>query len=151
MRCQLRNRTDFLIYCPMFYTWHPKNKRTNTMCSQILVIVFPDYMILHLSLLLYIYCENVEREIYATRPLRDHIGLNVNVIFGVRYTDLRGLPSGILVCTRCPLRPPCAPTIIRIHALGVFNQSMLGFVTRRNKSILRLLSKHFRVSENFPF
>jgi len=37
----------------------------------------------------------VEREIYATRPLRDQIGLNVNAIFGVRYIDFRGLPSGI--------------------------------------------------------
>ena len=54
-------------------------------------------MILHLSLLLYIYCENVEREIYAMRPLRDHIGLNVNAIFGVMCTDLRGLTSGILL------------------------------------------------------
>ena len=38
-----------------------------------------------------------KEEIYATRPLRDHIRLNVNAIFGVRYSDLRGLPSGILL------------------------------------------------------
>ena len=54
-------------------------------------------MILHLCLLLYIYCENEEREIYATQPITDHIGPNVNAIFGVRYTDLRGLPFGILL------------------------------------------------------
>ena len=65
--------------------------------SKILVLVIPDYMIRHLSLLLYIYCENVERKIYATRPLIDNISLNVNAIFGVRYIDLRGLPSGILL------------------------------------------------------
>ena len=50
------------------------------------MLVILDYLILHLSLLLYNYCENVEREIYATRPLRDHIGMRVNAIFGVRYT-----------------------------------------------------------------
>ena len=93
------------------------NKRVNPILLYILVLDIPDYMLLHLSLLLCIYCENVEREIYETRPLRDHIGLNVNAIFGVRYTDLRGLPSGILLrkvlslendrakknSTRCPL------------------------------------------------
>ena len=62
-----------------------------------LVLVILDYLILHLSFLLYIYCENVEREINAQRPLRYQIGLNVNAIFGLRYTDLRGLPSGILL------------------------------------------------------
>jgi len=38
----------------------------------------------------------MEREKKTTLLLRDHIGLNINAIFGVRYTDLRGLPSGIL-------------------------------------------------------
>ena len=74
-----------------------KNKRINTILPYILLLVIPDYLILHLICLLYIYYENVERKIYATRPLRDHIRLNVNAIFGVRYTDLRGLPSGILL------------------------------------------------------
>ena len=54
--------------------------------SYILVLVIPGYMILHLSLFIYIYCVHVEREIYGTRPLREQIGMNVNAIFGVRYT-----------------------------------------------------------------
>ena len=29
-------------------------------------------------------------------PLGDYIGMNISTIFGVRYTDLRGLASGIL-------------------------------------------------------
>ena len=59
------------------------------------------------------------------RPFRHPIRLNLSAIFGVRYTDFRGLPSGLLLrkvlslennratknSTRCPLRPPCAPTI----------------------------------------
>ena len=66
--------------------------------------------------------------IITTRPLRDLIGLNVWTIFRVRPTDLRGLPSGILFRkvwnnksnatknnTRCPLRPPCSPTISCVH------------------------------------
>ena len=71
------------------------NKHINTILPYILVLVIPDYLILHLSLLSHVYCENVEREIYAARPLRDHISLNANAIFGVRYTYFRGLPSGI--------------------------------------------------------
>ena len=74
-----------------------KNKRINKILPYILLLVIPDYMILHLALLLYIYFENVEREIYATRPLRHYIRLNVNAIFEVRYTDFRRLPSGILL------------------------------------------------------
>ena len=82
----------------MFCTWLlPINKRINTILPYILVLVISDYLILHLSLLSHIYCENVEREIYAARPLRDQISLNVNAIFGVRYTDFRGLPSGLLL------------------------------------------------------
>ena len=84
MRCQLRNRTDFLYIVQCFGYGFLNNKRINTILSYILVLVIPDYMILHISLLLYIYCENVEREIYATRPFRDNIGLNVNAIFGMR-------------------------------------------------------------------
>jgi len=64
--------------------------------AKLLVLVIPDYLMLHLRLLLYSYRENVEREIDATGPLRDHIGLDIIAIFGVRYTDLRGLPSEIL-------------------------------------------------------
>ena len=75
----------------------PINKHINTILPYILVLVIPDYLILHLSLLSPIYCENVEREIYAARPLRELISLNVNAIFGVRYTDFRGLPYGILL------------------------------------------------------
>jgi len=84
----------YVIQC--FLLGFPKNKRINTILSQILVLVIRDYMILHSSLLLYIYCDNLEIYIYAMRPLRDHKELNVNAIFGVRYTDLKGLPSGIL-------------------------------------------------------
>ena len=73
------------------------NTHINTILPYILVFVIPDYLILHVSLLSHIYCENVERDIYAARPLRDHISLNVNAIFGVRYTDFRGLASGILL------------------------------------------------------
>ena len=73
------------------------NKHINTILPYILVLVIPDYLILHLSLLSHIYCKNVGREIYAARPLREHISLNLNAIFGVRYTDFRGLPSGILL------------------------------------------------------
>ena len=47
-----------------------KNKRINKILPHILVLVIPDYFILHLSLLLYSYCKNVEREIYTTGPLR---------------------------------------------------------------------------------
>ena len=57
--------------------------------AKILVLVIHDYFILHLSLLLYIYCENVEREKMQR--------LNVNAILGVRYTDLSGLPSGFFL------------------------------------------------------
>ena len=65
----------------------------NMILLHILVLVIPDYLILHLSLLLYSYCENVES---LCGPLWDHIGMDISAIFGVRYTDLRGLPSGIL-------------------------------------------------------
>jgi len=60
--------------------------------------------------------------IYLKRPHRTECNCN----FGVRYTDVdvRGLPSGLFVrkiwgsenkrattnSTRCPRRPPCAPT-----------------------------------------
>ena len=73
------------------------NKHINKILPYVLVLVIPDYLIIHLSLWSYIYCENMAREIYAARPLRDHISLNVNANFGVRYSDLRGLPSGMLL------------------------------------------------------
>ena len=70
-------------------------KKVKVSIPEILVLAIPDYFILRFSFLLYIYCENVEREINATRSLRYH--LNVSAIFGVSYTDLEGLPSGILI------------------------------------------------------
>ena len=73
-----------------------KNKRFNRILPQLLVLVIPYYLILHLILLLYNYCENMEREIYTTGPLKDIFGVDISAIFGVRYNDLRGLPSGIL-------------------------------------------------------
>ena len=85
--------TDLFYFVQCFASGILKNKRINKILPQILVLVIPDYVILHLSVLLYSYCEHVEREIYTTGPLRD---LDISTIFGVRYTDLRGLPSGIL-------------------------------------------------------
>ena len=55
---QLRNRIYLLIY---FVSGILKNKRINMILPQILVIVITYYLILHVSLLLYSYCENVER------------------------------------------------------------------------------------------
>ncbi len=66
----------------------------NTILPPILVLVILDYLILQLSLLLYSYRENVES---LCGPLWDHIGMDISSICGVRYTDLRGLTSGILV------------------------------------------------------
>ena len=94
--CDVNCETE-LIFRYIVQCFIPNNKRINTILPSILIFVIPDDLILHLSLLLYIYCENVQREIYAMRPLRDHIRLNVNAIFRVRYIDLRGLPSGILL------------------------------------------------------
>ena len=34
--------------------------------------------------------------IMVTLPLRDDVDLNISAIFGVRYTDLKRLPYGIL-------------------------------------------------------
>ena len=76
--CQLRNRMECSAYRPIFY---------------IATSFSSDIVILHLGLLL---CKNGDREIKATPSLRYLIGLNVSAIFGVKYTDLRGLPSGIL-------------------------------------------------------
>ena len=79
----------------MVCMWHPKNKRIYKILPN--VLVSPDMLVQHLSVLLYSYCENMEKEIETTLPLRDDIDLNVSAMFGVRYTDLRGLPSRILV------------------------------------------------------
>jgi len=47
-------------------------------------------VILRLALLLYTYYEHMEKEITARLTLRDHIGMTVNAIVGVRHIDLRG-------------------------------------------------------------
>ena len=70
VRCQLRNRTDLSLFCPMFCIWHLENKHITKILPKLLVLVIPVYLVLHLSLLLYSYGENVEKEIYTTRPLR---------------------------------------------------------------------------------
>ena len=74
------------------------------------------------------------RDIKATLPLIDHIGRNVSAIIGVRYSDLRVLPSGILFgkglslikymttqnSTRCPLPQilgPMRPNYMRFASL----------------------------------
>ena len=144
----------FYFYCSMFCTWLPK-KINYQYDIAILILVILDYLILHLSLL-YIYCENVEREILAVRPLRDHIGLNVNAIFGARYTDLRGLSSWILLrkvwslqdratknSTRCPLRPPCTPTrrIIYYSLLVLQDKLWHCLISRSNLRYNRIFKK----------
>ena len=49
-----------------------KNKRINKILPYLLVLVIPDILILHLRLLLYSYCENMEREIKIMLPLSNH-------------------------------------------------------------------------------
>ena len=77
VRCQLPNQADFSIYIPILCTWLPKNKRIDNIFPVVLDIVILDILIQHLGLVLYGYCENVEREIKATRSLRDHTGPGV--------------------------------------------------------------------------
>ena len=65
----------------------------NVFMPYTLVLIIPDVLILHLALLLYGDCRNIEQEIKATLTLRDHIGLNESELVGVSYT---GMPSGLL-------------------------------------------------------
>ena len=70
--CDVNCETELIYryFVKCFVSGILKNKRINKILPQILVLVIPDYLILHLSLLLYSYFENVAREIYTTGPLR---------------------------------------------------------------------------------
>ena len=89
-----------MIFCYTVICFVPgilKNKCINKILPLLLYLVIHDMLILHVDVLPYSYCETVEREIKGTLPLIDRIGLNADVFYGMRYTDFKGLPSGILL------------------------------------------------------
>ena len=115
---QQRNRTDLSLFCPMFCIWHHEKYQQNiaTDISTRHSWLF-DTTLKFAAIQLLLQCG--KRNIYNGTIK----GLDISAIFGVRYTDLRGLPSGILFrrvwslikyrttenSTRCPLPPKFGP------------------------------------------